>query len=96
MEMKLRRKIPAGVKRSRFYAEHVRWQEQSARFRERAELNDELFGRTVLVFELFLIHSLRPAWDRALKRAEDVERLNPQTQIWPDDKRGKRRWGWDW
>lgn len=34
-------------------------------------------------------------WDRALKGAEELDRLNPQTQIWPDDKRGrKHRWGW--
>ena len=33
--------------------------------------------------------------DRALKGAEELNRLNPQTQIWPDDRRGRKH-GWDW
>ena len=32
--------------------------------------------------------------DKLRWQAEDVGRLNPQTQIWPDEKRKKKRGGW--
>ena len=32
--------------------------------------------------------------DKIRWSAEDVDRLNPPTQIWPDEKRKKRRGGW--
>ncbi len=33
-------------------------------------------------------------WDRALWGARELDRLNPQTQIWPDDRWGKHRRRW--